>query len=322
MIRRLVPLRFALPVVLVILLVASVPALAFPPEKPYDPRPLTAEVEKKTSTDQYTFIVMGDVKGGGGFDPLVAKCDSLAPTFVILTGDMVASPGAKEYDRLEQQIGKFARKTPCWPCFGNHEGGGADALKYFTAFYGIDSRHFSFDFRNARFIGVDAPDHSVPGPAELELLEQQLAAGQKAGKLLFVWQHCPPYTVGSKSKAECPNEPTALTRLCQKYGVVAHFTGHDHIYYRTKRDGVNYIIQGVAGAGVYSLNRISEAIGDDISYGMVGQQAVLRGPAGEKTLPKPVFMLTLITVDGAKVTGKTMAADGQVYDEFTLHEGK
>ena len=48
---------------LVACLVLPLRAGAFPPEKPYDPRPLMAAVEKRLTEDKFSFIVMGDVKG-------------------------------------------------------------------------------------------------------------------------------------------------------------------------------------------------------------------------------------------------------------------
>ena len=310
------------PILLAALIAALVlPALApaFPPEKPYDPRPLMAEVEKKVTTDTYTFVVMGDSKNGGGFPPLLKHAETLNLAFVLLTGDMVVSATPRPYDLLERQIGSFARKVPCWPCPGNHDIGGLQARQWplYVKFWGIDTRHYSFDFRNARFICVDAPV-SQPGAAELAWLEQKLAEGQKAGKLLFVWQHMPCYTVGSKPKAEVPNHPTAFTRLCTKYGVVADFSAHDHSYYRTFRNGVTYIVQALGGAGIYEGKRRGEAIeGDTYVVGSGRGSMLVHNAAGEKTV-KLEYLMTVIQVEGKKVTGKTMTAAGEVVDEFTL----
>jgi 3',5'-cyclic AMP phosphodiesterase CpdA len=300
-------------------MVVSVAALAFPPARPYDPRPLLPAAEKKITGDKYTFIVMGDSKNGGAFPPLVKRAEAIDPALVLLTGDLVEKAMPKPYDLLEKQIGAFARKVPCWPCTGNHDIGGLPERQWplYVKFWGIDSRHYSFDFKNARFISVHAPV-AQPAAGELAWLETQLAEGKKAGKLLFVWQHMPCYTVGIKTRAEITGRATAFTRLLAKYGVVANFSGHDHSYYRTRRDAVTYIIQALGGAGIYSGDRVGEAVeGDVYVVSAGGGKMLVHNAAGEKNIPY-MGLLTAIEVDGKKVTGRTMASDGQVIDEFTL----
>jgi len=294
-------------------------ALAFPPARPYDPRPLLPAAERKVTGDKYTFIVMGDTKNGGAFPPLVKRAEAIDPVLVLLTGDMVEKAMPKPYDLLEKQIGAFARKVPCWPCTGNHDIGGFPERQWplYVKFWGIDSRHYFFDFKNARFITVHAPV-AQPTAQELAWLEKQLAEGKKAGKLMFVWQHMPCYTVGIKTRAEIPGCETAFTRLFTKYGVVANFSGHDHTYYRTRRKDVTYIIQALGGAGIYSGNRVGEAIeGDVYVVSAGGGRMLVHNAAGEKTIPYQ-GLLTVIEVDGKKVTGRTMTSGGEVIDEFIM----
>ncbi|MGB9587887.1 MAG: hypothetical protein ACPL7O_06860, partial [Armatimonadota bacterium] len=39
--------------------------------------------------------------------------------------------------------------------------------------------------------------------------------------------------------------------LAKKYGITAIFSGHDHTYERSLRDGVHYIVTGGGGAPTY-----------------------------------------------------------------------
>ena len=305
---------------LLVAVIATPLALAFPPAKPYDPRPLMPAVEKRMTGNKYSFIVMGDSKNGGAFPGVVKRAAALKPAFVLLTGDMTQMALPKYYDKLAREIGPLARKVPVWPCPGNHDVGGfyARQFKNYAEFWGIKTRHYTFDFKNARFICLWA-HVAQPKRDELKWLETQLADGKKAGKLMFVYQHLPCYTVGRKPPAEIPGRPTAFTKLMTKYGVVANFSGHDHIYYRTRRDKVNYIIQALGGAGIYGGNRRAEAIkGDAYAVSAGGGNMLVHAADGtEKTVPV-AYMLTRIDVDGKKVTGKTMTAAGDVIDEFTL----
>lgn len=292
---------------------------AFPPEKPFDPRPVTEAAAKKLTEDKYTFLVLGDSRANPVFKLLMEKAQELKPGFALLTGDQVRDGQEKEYDSVAQQLEPFARTMGIWPCYGNHDSRNPAA---YEKFFGMKEKHYSFDFRNARVIGFEAQSSAATTEkAELEWLEKQLEEGKKAGKMLFLWQHGPAYTVGEKM--EVANKPCAVTALCEKYGVVADFAGHDHIYYRTKRNNINYIVQGVGGAPIYRLKRTADAVPGDVWWGgSAKKQWVLHNAQGDKTMDQHVFLYTAVTVDGAKVTGKTMTHDGDVIDEFVLREGK
>ncbi|MCE5327172.1 MAG: metallophosphoesterase [Planctomycetaceae bacterium] len=293
---------------------------AFPPAKPYDPRPLSEQAEKKLTADKFSFIVFGDTKNSKFFPGVVKLADSLAPTFALTTGDMVKSGHTSLYDDLERTAGPFMRKYPTWPCVGNHELATAEGWGMYKAFHGITAWDYSFDFRNARFIQIGAPNVWEKS-AKMKWLEEQLAEGKKAGKHLFIWQHQPIYSVGQKRPREVPGQPNDFTRLCDKYGVIAVFAGHEHNYYRTFRDGVSYITQALAGAQIYYLNRRSEAVDGDVYYGARGKElgGTLLVKAGvEKVYPTGQYMVTQVFIDGDKVTGKTVAVGGEVIDEFTL----
>jgi len=309
---------------------AAIVSLGFPPEKPYDPRPLMAELEKRTTTDHFTFAVFGDAECHPGFDGVIARAEALKPDFALVMGDMVTvGDNPAHYDKLEKQFGPFMRKYPCWPCYGNHEAK-KHGMGNYRKFYGMESAYYTFDFRNCRFITLQMPDGPDIDRGQAAWLEKQLAEGKQAGKLLFVRQHAPCYSIGARDRIHLRNRPNSITTLCVKYGVVANFAGHDHIYYRTNRDGVWYIVQACGGCWVYPLRREGEAVEGDVYFGGIPKPGSQYGslsfklhtPKGEKPYKQPKYMLTLIEVDGTKVTGKTVAADGEVFDEFTLAEGK
>ncbi|MCE5278737.1 MAG: metallophosphoesterase [Planctomycetaceae bacterium] len=310
------------PFIIAAVLIVAVPLAiaAFPPEKPYDPRPLMPEAVKKADPNNYTFLVLGDTRGNAVFKLLMEKAMTHKPSFALLTGDQVRDGLDKEYDSLDGQFAPFARTMPLWPCYGNHD---ARNPANYEKFFGMTDKRYSFDFHNARFIGVESLSNAAAiEKPELEWLEKQLDEGKKAGKLLFVWMHGPAYSVGEKM--EITNQPCDFTRLCVKYGVTAVFAGHDHIYYRTKRDGVTHMIQGVAGAPIYTIKRKSFAQRDDVWWGGTGKkQWTLYTPAGgEQVMNIHMFLFTTITVQGGKVSGKTLTHDNQPIDEFVLREGK
>ena len=130
------------------------------------------------------------------------------------------------------------RKYPMWATVGNHEEyGGDDGMENFTNFFGMEKAMYSFKYGNAKFIALPWPRVSED-PEKLEWLEKELKSAR--GKHIFIYRHRPHYTVGSKPYVDVEGAETVTTKLYDKYKVAAVFSGHDHIYYRTKRNETSY----------------------------------------------------------------------------------
>jgi hypothetical protein len=306
---------------------------AFPPEKPFDPRALMAAVKERAGNGPFRFAVFGDSKNNPPFWGLLRFVDRQKPDFVLTTGDLVdrggGGQGAREYDTLAAKGGWFMRKYPTWPVAGNHElsGGSADASTNFERFFGISPGRYAFACGRAKFIALEWPTparegSSADGGTEAWLERELSSAGEGP---IFIFLHNLFYTVGSKTGPQ--NRPTALTRLFTRHRVTAVFQGHDHGYYRTRRDGVWYVTSAGAGAPIYNLNRLDAALPDDIYYGRApaGQSTApigdywLHGPdRRNRVYPAPQTFAVFVTVDGNKVTARTVASDGEEWDRFTL----
>ena len=238
---------------------------------PYNPEPKMGAL-KEQKGDKITsmhFLVFGDSKGSIHFPDVLKRADLLQPDFCITTADLVNRGGGErgkvDYKLLDSMGGWFMRKYPMWPTVGNHEeAGGDDGVENFTNFFGMKKAMYSFEYGNTKFIALPWPkikDDSV----KLLWLEQELKSA--SGKHIFIYKHRPHYTVGSKSYKDVEGEETATTKLFDKYSVTAVFSGHDHLYYRTKRNNTNYIISAGAGAPIYPLKREGDAINGDVYYG-------------------------------------------------------
>ena len=123
---------------------------------------------------------------------------------------------------------------------------------------------YSFEYGNAKFIALPWPKINN-NKKKLKWLKRALRKGKN--KHLFIYKHRPNYTLGHKNYKDVEGTETKMTKLFDKYNVTAVFSGHDHIYYRTKRNNTNYIISAGAGASIYSLKREKDAIKGDIFYG-------------------------------------------------------
>jgi 3',5'-cyclic AMP phosphodiesterase CpdA len=284
-----------------------------------------ATVNKRVGEGPFTFAVFGDSKNNPPFWDLLRFIDRQKPDFAVTTGDLVdrggGARGAQEYATLARSGGWFLQKYPTWPVPGNHElaGGANDARRNYERFFGFPPGRYSFRCGPATFAVLDWP---TPGREATAWLERTLTAAGDGPK--FVVLHDVLYTVGSKAAG---NRPTPLTRLFTQHRVTAVFQGHDHGYYRTRRDGVWYITSAGAGAEIYRLRHWKSALNGDVFYGRAptGQSFAppgaywLRHPHREDLIePRPRTFAVFVTVDGSRVTVRTLAANGDEWDRFEL----
>ncbi|MCW8130664.1 MAG: metallophosphoesterase [Planctomycetota bacterium] len=342
------PWMWVLAVVLCAAARAEEPAIPPLPEGigPFNPEPLMKKLEEDTKEDKFAFAVLGDTKHSKTFSgkvvPFVAQ--TVKPAFVLTTGDMVqfggGSTGPDYWSRLSKEAGEDMKARPWWPAIGNHEVGGGPILNkkdekeipknidlgraYFKQFYGLKSDYYSFTFRNAAFIALPwrYPNEKDGTQA---WLEGELKKFKAEGKLIFCFNHCPFYTVGSKSPNDVPGKPTDVTKLFETYGVRAVFSGHDHGYYRTVRNGVLYATSAGGGAELYELKRRAEAQAEDVYFGVstakdgAKKYLYVHGEKkAEKTYDEPQQFLCVISVDGPRATMKTLTVAGEVWDEVEL----
>lgn len=184
------------------------------------------------------------------------------PDFAIGTGDYIH--GADSQETLRAQWNAFfwalqplqARKPVYFvPAPGNHEirGGAGNRLflEYFKRLF------FSFNWAGSHFaiLNTEEPgrESRIAGQ-QLTWLKQDLAGAQTASHI-FVALHRPLFPVSlhkGDSLDEYPKERDALHALFVRYRVTCVFAGHEHLYNRQVRDGIQYIITGGAGADLYA----------------------------------------------------------------------
>jgi 3',5'-cyclic AMP phosphodiesterase CpdA len=311
---------------------------------PFDPKPLMDKLKERIATDKFRFAVFGDTKHAHTLPAFIKYLDeTVKPDFCLTTGDMVKSGAGKVgpgyYEMLKDEAGEDMRKRAWWPAIGNHELAGqpvtgrdanlsdeelvrrnqAGGIANFKSFYNLDNDYYSFVFRNCRFIALP---FNYPVGTQIAWLENELKQATAAKQHIFVFDHKPFFTVGSKSANEIPNTETAITALFQKYPVSAVFSGHDHGYYRTVRSGIPYIVSAGGGAQLYEGKRTGEAVPGDVWYYRAaggGENYVRHNADGTdvKTTAPDQFM-TYVDVDGDKLNCICVSAKGEKWDEMPL----
>jgi hypothetical protein len=294
----------------------------------HDPRPLMKELEarkKPTDATPFTFTAFGDWQGWEKNLGVYAQADKLQPDFCLFLGDMVndgsGEKGLANWQKLERCGGWFFRKYPCWAALGNHEIGSGEPrngpARYAAYWAQPINKYFSFTYANAKFIGT--PMQWPSNASGLKALEAELAAAE--GKHIFLFGHMPYYTVGQMGTRAESIAPSL--KLFAKYKVTAVFGGHEHIYYRTRRDGVNYVVAGTGGGGIHTLSHTEEAAPGDVYYGQEPNKGLFKFHHPDRKedakTKEAAYFLTAVTVEGPKVTLRLLdAAEGKEWDRAVL----
>jgi 3',5'-cyclic AMP phosphodiesterase CpdA len=129
---------------------------------------------------------------------------------------------------------------------------------------------YAFDKGPLRFIAIDTEQDKTlqVGGKQYAWLESELADAKAQHLFPIVFFHEAIFSIGAHGSANGKHGnnidlQTPLHPLFQRYGVKLVFQGHDHLYYRTVRDGVTYIVTGGGGAPLYDFNHIEDAIPGD-----------------------------------------------------------
>lgn len=235
------------------------------------------------------FAVLGDTGTGSSSQTKVAQqLNAYRQVFpfevAILLGDnMYGGEGPSDF------VKKFERPYKAlldggvkfYASLGNHD---EPTQKFYTPFNMNGENYYSFRPKlGVRFFALDS---NYMDPAQVQWLEQELAASGSDWKIAFF--HHPPYSSG---KAHGPNEEirALLEPLFVKHGVNVVFTGHEHFYERIKpQKGIAYFIAGSSAklrkGGLVRSNltakgydqgytfMLVEIAGDEMHFQTIGEQ--------------------------------------------------
>jgi predicted phosphodiesterase len=217
----------------------------------------------------FSFVVFGDSRSNANAHArVVERVRQEVPDFMLGTGDIV-NEGASEADwaKLFEIEGPLLRDGVLFPSLGNHDrqGRGKTASNYRKYFALPENspdpeRYYAFTYSSARFLVLDSNAYSFALTDQTAWIEQQLQAARLNREIehIFVTMHHPPFSVSLHGGQSQLRE--AWTPLFEKYQVSAVFSGHDHVYSRAKKNGVNYFVSGGGGAPLYGRKKKSEKI--------------------------------------------------------------
>lgn len=244
-------------------------AFSAPTKPPADLPPATvapAQPPPPPAPGGLAFCVFGDCRTGG--DPsrlkitmrLAAAMAAEHPRVVLATGDYI--DGSRRAESSQAQLADFLRAlsplqslgpVPLAAAVGNHDRAlSPDALRQV-----FGPPYYSFNLEDCHFVVLDTEQPGASGRIDgkqWEWLVQDLRDAQGA-RLRFVVLHQPLFPVGPHRGSSLDRYPLLRDRLhflFVQQNVACVFQGHEHLYNRQERDGVNYVITGGGGAPLYA----------------------------------------------------------------------
>lgn len=263
-------------------------------------RPHTAvKAAPAVKSEKFTFVAYGDTRSNDDEHRLVvAAIVQQHPEFVLQSGDLVSNGNDEEqwktFDEIEAPL--RAAHIAYYPARGNHDLGPYYPKRVREPILSGNKFYYSFERHHNLFIALDEFQDYDPSSEQYKWLETQLKYGRAHDVNTWVLFHESPFSVGPHGPT--PEALAYLHPLFKQYVPRAVVCGHDHLYYRTTRDGVNYLITGGGGAPLYDPVHSEVAIPGDV---YVKSYHIIR-----------------LDVDGKHVKGTTLTPEGKVIDQFTF----
>jgi len=221
-----------------------------------------------------SFVAIADVQSSSKEDfeigaAVLSKALEQNPNadFVANLGDFTNDSTNEEWDLYDEAFKELNKKITLAPVAGNHDGLGV--WHWFDNMFNLDTSesvqnlngvNYSFDYGNAHFSVLNTNDLLSVSKAQLSWLLNDLNSTDRDWKIVFM--HKSPYTLGKDGKwPDALYLQKALTEVLDKGNADIVFSGHDHMYLRTKKlsgnklseSGTTYVLSGTAGAKRYQI---------------------------------------------------------------------
>jgi predicted MPP superfamily phosphohydrolase len=163
-------------------------------------------------------------------------------TFVIMLGDNIyGGNAAADFEKKFELPYKLLLDAGVkfYASLGNHD---AATQKTYKPFNMGGQQYYTYRKGNVQFFALDS---NYMSPQQVAWLTKELESSKADWKICYF--HHPLY---SSAKFHGPSVELrqVLEPLFMKYGVEVVFSGHDHVYERTKpQNGIHYFIEGAAG---------------------------------------------------------------------------
>ncbi|MBN2173229.1 MAG: metallophosphoesterase [Bacteroidales bacterium] len=218
--------------------------------------------ERNPGDEDWSFVVFGDVQQGFGvYSMLAQNIGNLlpAPQCAFCCGDIMLRPANEvEWVNFWKVSEPITDKMKLYITRGNHEGNDPASERVLKEQLQLPQDHFYYSFarRNAMFIILDteiAGEENSIGPEQFQWLNQALLAAGQASDVdhVFIFMHRPLFPQGQHSGSPLANRLELHDLFLEYPKIRAVFAGHEHMFNKYQRDGINYIITGGGGGVLY-----------------------------------------------------------------------
>jgi predicted phosphodiesterase len=195
----------------------------------------------------------------------IAYHHSILPLQFLINGGDVVQEGAQEQDWINYFKGgkAYLMDIPQIAAIGNHDYRGTKdnvMPKYFQQFMrwnGSDqSGNLFFDFPEVQLLILNSNFSKLDKAAEEKTwiwIEEKMKEAQKINKPIIVATHFPVFSssVNDLVTMSVIKLRKNLVPLAEKYKAAFILSGHTHMYERSLKDGIKYIIAGPAGGRAF-----------------------------------------------------------------------
>jgi 3',5'-cyclic AMP phosphodiesterase CpdA len=211
-----------------------------------------------SSTSSFRASVYGDSRSFPEDHRAVVDAVLLdGPDLVLHTGDFVYDGDVKSQwiDQFFSPAADLLLNTPLFPAIGNHDLA-APASFWYSSYIQTpgDELWYAFTYGCARFISLDtnSPSGYAPGSEQYDWLVTEMGSQPfEDSEWQVVFFHHPPYTSGKHGPDL--DVQASLVPMFEANDVDLVFSGHNHNYERSYKDGVYYIVTGGGGAPLYGF---------------------------------------------------------------------
>lgn len=212
---------------------------------------LLAARARKAPAGDFSFVVLGDSRGGDRtFSKLLELARSYNPLFILHAGDYSDEGSEAETAKFLALLQRQVSDLPFFVVLGNHEN-----REVFRRYVG--PLNFTLDLPRLgfRLVALDNADGELRSP-EQELLRRELASAPSA---VFVAMHIPPRT-GRWRGHTFKRGAAELEQALLGSRAQGLFFAHSHLYDRSEFAGIPAFITGGAGAPLVWFTRNGETV--------------------------------------------------------------
>lgn len=206
-----------------------------------------------STKDRLRFVVIGDWGTGdqhqiGIIRQMFAEHQKTALDFVMSAGDNVYPNGSGKHfvSRVEQPFAELLKeKVSLYTVLGNHDvdAGRQDQCSY--PLFNMGGQCYYTVKKGDGLVEFFMLDSTDFNNTQAAWLEKSLAASTAKWKVAIF--HHPIYS-SARKHGSAPGLRKSLEPLLTRYQVKVVFSGHDHVYERTKpQQGIQYFVSGAGG---------------------------------------------------------------------------